>query len=323
MERHAYSADLCDRLELMAWGEAAAGLIDDIPHAPCAVVYLPPFVWGTPTRRTGRKSKNYRDGSELLLPARVTWSTPSVFLLRDGESAEVTWETEGLVGLPDSGTITLTAVSTDEGAERFSQPFVNIPTTHAIRVKTRPSVRRTLNDTVAGGRHAMWEVLQTLEQNLEWGFRKALASVTAEIGADLQPLDSVTVEGIQNEILYGQSGDRDSLALALVRRCLAAEPFSQVDPQMYIRRWAFSTSESAIRRKIGDPHIGRRIRAVAREINSDDPDEVVAEFSRRNPDLHVGRKRVADALSVQSRTWSISMTLTISGEDLRSTEASL
>lgn len=305
MQRHSYSADLCDRLELVARGEAAGPLIDaGVPDEGAAVVTLPLFAWATPSRDVGRKGRNRRGGDDLLLPFRIEWNCPPVFTLAPGESVEVSWAVEGASDIPRSGTVVIEAVLPgDRDADPISQPLVNFPTRARYHVQTRQIVRRALNDTANGGRHAMWDILQTIEKNLEWGFQRALSSVKSEMGTDARLVDDVTAETLKSEILYGREGEGEPLALSLVRRCLDGEFFSRVDPLLYVRRWTYSTSESAIRRHLGDPHVGRRIRALARELGTDDEAAVLDEFVRRYPELHVGPQRVSDALSAPVRAW--------------------
>ena len=56
-----------------------------------------------------------------------------------------------------------------------------------------------------------------------------------------------------------------------------------------------------IRRYIGDPHIGRQVRKIADEINSDDAELVAEEFARQRPKAHVGARRTKDALTAPQR----------------------
>jgi hypothetical protein len=183
-------------------------------------------------------------------------------------------------------------------------------------------VRASLDEAVIEGRLARWEILRMLEKNLEWNFRHAVASVTREMGLDKGVLDPIVGESLRNSILWGRDGEPESLALALIRRCLSKEPFTRVDPELYVRRWMYSTSESAVRRYIGDPHIGRRIRALARELGTQDQETVLREFNRRHPHENVGTRRVADAMSAQQRLFGLVSQLTLAGNESSLDDAS-
>jgi hypothetical protein len=165
--------------------------------------------------------------------------------------------------------------------------------------------RRTLDDLASDGRSARWEILHIFENNLRWNFERALRSVNVELGLESMPaIDRAASETIQNNILLGDDGRSDSLALRLINRCLEGEAFSRVDPECYVRRALFSGSESAIRRYIGDPHIGRKVRKVSDQIQSDDVDLITEEFSRQNPNAKLGSNRAKAALSATRRVKS-------------------
>ena len=162
--------------------------------------------------------------------------------------------------------------------------------------------RRMLDDLVSDGRNARWEILHIFENNLRWNFERALQSVNAELGLnEMSVIDRAASETIQNTILLGDDGSRDSLALRLISRCLEGEAFSRVDPERYVRQALFSGSESAIRRYIGDPHIGRQVRRVSDLIQSEDVDLVTEEFSRQRPRARLGSNRAKAALSTTQR----------------------
>ena len=316
-QRHPYSADLCDRLERVAWGEAAAKLLeDDHRRARFAVVVLPVFAWGHTQRATGRKSNS--PTGDLLFPVKIKWSdVPGpVFVLRPPKTTvAVSWEVLGIRDVGPRGQTNVTCSTEADGGNtelaRSIPPAIHAPILSGIRA------RRSLDELVNDGRNARWEILHIFEGNLRWNFDRALALVNAELGLDSMPaIDCATSETIQNHILLGGDprdvqdrrrvggdGRSESLALRLIDRCLDGKSFSRVDPEKYVRHALFSSSESAIRRYIGDPQIGRRVRRVANEIGSTDIDLVTDELARRDPTRprKIDTDRVNAALSTTRR----------------------
>ncbi len=304
--RHGYSSDICDRLERISWGARASEILDSRAKvANCTIATLPMFVWDHPSRDAGRKATSL-DG-DLLMPTRISWNTPSSVLLIDpSETFKASWKTpKGSTSSPSRGATEFTVVHDVAEATLLEQPLTSIPRALAAPIQRRMEARRTLIDLAKDGRNARWEILHIFEENLEWNFTRALASVKTEMRLSGNVLDRAASESLQNKILFGDgSSDKsepESLAFALIDRCLTKETFAKVDPGLYIRRWMFSTSESAIRRYIGDPHIGRKIRKVAQEIDANDERRVIEEFSRRYPKGHLGARRVKDALSAPQR----------------------
>lgn len=302
LRRHEYSAELCDRLERMAWGTCAREILDSRPQfANCAIATLPLFAWDRPVRDAGRKAKSAT--GELLLPVKIKWrdAPGSVVLLQAREKMELSWEAAGGSEIPSRGktSVVPAALATVEIHGEFTRA---IPKVIDAATLSRIETRRTLNEMASDGRNARWEILHIFEENLRWNFERALLSVKSELGLESMPVvDENAGEAIQNNILLGDDGRSDSLAFRLINRCLEGEAFSRVDPELYVRRALFSAAETGIRRHIGDPHIGRKVRKIAEEINSDDAELVAEEFARQNPNAHVGPKRTMDALSTPQR----------------------
>lgn len=301
LRRHDYSAELCDRLERMSWGQRAAELLESRPQlANCAIATLPLFAWDRPVRDAGRKTKSTT--GDLLLPVKIEWrGTPgSVVLLQAREKMELSWEAPGGSEIPSRGKTSV--VPAEIAAIGPHEVIRAVPRVIDAASLSRVEARRVLNDLASDGRIARWEILRTFEENLRWNFERALRSVKTELGLESIPVvDSEAGVMIQNSILLGDDGRSDSLALRLINRCLEGGAFSRVDPERYVRRALFSAAETGIRRHIGDPHIGRKVRKIAEEINSDDADRVAEEFARQNPKAHVGRRRTRDALSTPQR----------------------
>jgi hypothetical protein len=323
-QRHPYSAELCDRLEQIAWGDAATNILSrPLNRNSMALIQLPVFVWDHPLRTSGRKSKSRQDAARLLFPVRVKWAgvDSSILLLESGTTVTLEWSAPGCKNIASKGTMVVHAlkqgVMTNAEAREINFS-THVPPAVSVSSVGRLKVRTALQRYANVGRDSRWRVLRMFEENLRWNFTRALASVDADVLSGTQPrnggthvrdslseftrvIDVADAESIQTNILYGSDGDDKSLALTLIQRCLEGNAFDRVDPELYVRRWMFSTAESAIRRHIGDPHIGRTIRQVAREIDSDDPVVVREEFAKRFPKKSLGVSRTEAALSAASR----------------------
>ena len=300
-QRQPYSANLCDRLERIAWGESAATLLATDPQlARCAVAVLPVFAWGHTTRDTGRKSIS--PTGELLFPVKIRWlNVPGpVVVLHPKERLVVSWEALGNSDIGPRGKTEI--FPTDGSTVESYDATAPIPKEIYAPIFSKIEFRRTLDELVSDGRNARWEILHIFENNLRWNFERALQSVNVELGLDSMPVvDRAAGETIQNSILLGDDGRSDSLALRLIDRCLEGEAFSRVDPERYVRRALFSVAETAIRRYIGDPHIGRKVRRVSSQIRSDDVELITEEFARQNPNSKLGSNRAKAALSATRR----------------------
>jgi len=300
-QRHPYSAELCDRLERIAWGESATALLETNPRLTrCVVVTLPVFAWGHTTRDTGRKSLS--PTGELLFPVKIKWrNVPGpVVVSQPKERLVVSWEALGSSDISPRGKTEIFPI--DGSTVESYDPPVPIPKKIYAPILSKIDCRRTLNDLVSDGRTAKWEILHIFEGNLRWNFARALRSVHAELGLDSTPVvDRAASETIQNTILLGGDGQNNSLALRLIDRCLEGDAFSRVDPEKYVRRALFSSAETAIRRYIGDPHIGRQVRQVSNQIQSEDIDLITEEFARQNPRARLGADRAKAALSTTRR----------------------
>ena len=101
-------------------------------------------------------------------------------------------------------------------------------------------------------------------------------------------------------------GGQDDLSAGILRHVsekLAEDPLCplRVDPQRFVRLALHSLGVSAVRRYIGDPHVGPQLRRVVAELGSHDVEFVTRECARRLPNSHLGPSRVADALLTSAR----------------------
>lgn len=112
-------------------------------------------------------------------------------------------------------------------------------------------------------------------------------------------VDDVKLDQLRDHMLFGD-GDSPSAADRLLALCTAPTTFTKVDPLRYVTAALRRDSATTLRRAIGDPHVGRKVRSLARELGTTDVTTVVAEYRRRWPADHVAPDRAEQALSVGS-----------------------
>ena len=286
---------------------------------------LPTFTLVDPRLDLGRKGRG-RDGTVLRFPARVTWSLPPavqavatlaepvVVVIAGGSEVPVSWRASG-VGVSTSGSTVITtsqhshrssiapsllrsSAARDEGCLLDVGP---VPTVLQAPVLARHRAKSELDRLVADGKAALWEARQVLERHAEWMLRRRLAAVTAEIapGEGARLLDDTDLDVVRNELLLGDPDRRISPAYdRIIERCLDPSAFKRVDPERRVMQSLRSTTETALRRRIGDPHIGRKVRSLMSEESIESLDALLARYRERWPSDGVGVGRIAAALSV-------------------------
>jgi len=299
-ERHEWNERLCDQLQKIAWGRHATSLLaSPIPRRNQAIVTLPTWTWAEPKANMGRKARA-ADGGLLLLPLQVSWDVDSLFLASASETVTASWSAVG-AGYTLTGT---TSISTAPLPEPVEIDGSLVPTTIVAATLSRPRFASRLHEIAAEGRNAYWEALTDLEGHLRWAFQRAHSAVAAELypGQQRPVLDETSQEILQTKLLMGDEGDTNCVVSRLIDRCLAPGRFERVDPEKYVLTALVSASETAIRRRIADPHIGRKIRRFA----SSNPeattvDDVVASYALAYPNDHLSQKRAASALTAGHR----------------------
>lgn len=294
-DRHGWTDTWCSRLTRIMLGRVAAEHLASSPlPRRGAVVELPTWIW-LPAAGRGRKGIA-RDGGSLLMPARVEWSVPNPGIVPDGQMVTLRWRSHGMEQ-QISGTTTVTA-------GHAGASFVDgEPPAGAVAVATEPAaaLRRRLSDLSQDGAQAWWDALTSLEPFVERALTNGHAYLARDVhGRDGAPpvLDEVSLAQLRDHMLLGEEGDKASPVGRLIEGSLDAARFASVDPERYVMTALRRDAQEAIRRRIGDPHVGSRIRRVAQEIGSRDIGLVVAAYNDgRRSDL-IGPDRAEKALGV-------------------------
>lgn len=326
---------LCARLERIMHGQAAKAILaaGNLPER-AGIVTLPAWSWEHPLIDVGRKDKAHGTGERMLMPVRNTWDAPMVLLVAD-EAVPVSYRTRGmghatagqskLVRRP--GLAPVSAVTT--------LPSLAEPVFVGAGIQSRNIAY--LNALVKAGDNARWEMLSDLEPKLRSTVYKAHSSVSYEIGLStgvVEPmLDELGLDQIVDAMMYGElqdeddeTGERDkgkpSAIFRLIELCLEPECFLRVDPLRYMTKHMRRDAETQIRRRLGDPHIGPKIREIARRHPRAEIADIVEAYREVYPKDRLSLPRARAALSVSPSASARSTMLVPEGFNGRAYEGS-
>ena len=300
--RHVSLHTLTRNLHRSLVGDRAAELLKNVPALPRrgGVLVTPSWTWRFPRIDVGHKGYN-SDGERVLLPVRVTWDTSPVVVLERDEIFETGFAYSGM-GVSGSGVSSITYTTEDVHANDTNE----VPDSLSVKIQYKGKVVEELERLVADGQQAQWDIMAQLMPFVETAVEATHRYVSAEVSPNGQPvLDTTGREHIVTTLMYGNDESGQSMILNLLDRCKQPGTFLKVDPWMFMRRAISSAAESAIRRSIQDPHIGRKIRRVAEEIGTTDVDIVVDEYNKRFPKDRLARRRAEKALSAGSDVMAV------------------
>lgn len=306
--RHPTLAVLCGRYERIMHGLAAEELLaaGNLPDR-AGVVTLPAWSWEHPLIDVGRKAKAHRTGERMLMPVRNSFDTAVVVLVTDA-AVPVSHRTAGM-GHTFAGQSRLVPRPGEAPAVNVTE-LPTMATPVFVGAGTRSRTAAVLAALVADGKAARWEILTWLEPRLRSFAHQAHASVSYEIGLTtgvVEPmLDELTVEQIVDDMMYGSnSAEEDgretgkpSAMFRLIELCLKPETFLRVDPLKYMTKHMRRDVEAQIRRRLGDPHIGPKIREIARQYPRAEIADIVEAYRAVYPKDRLSLPRAEAALSV-------------------------
>jgi hypothetical protein len=315
-QRHAALEALCGRLESILWGRAAQALREaGLPEGEWDVVLLPAWDWRLPSMEIGRKGQDHASGEALLMPVRLDWGGNDALLqLADpaGPPPSYRWTAHSM-GWGDEGEIQLN-ICRSGPCQGLRDGRVS-PDNHSA-----PGIRRCtvedLDELVRAGRQSQWHLLFSLEPFVTSTVRKAHSAVSHEIGEStgrFQPvLHDTGIEQIVNVMMVGEptaEGVDTPSVPRLLEQCLRHDRFTKVDPLMFLRRNLRRDAEDQVRRAIGDPRIGPKVRRVARQMPGATLEEIVAAYRLEHPQDKLSTARAQAALQVGSDPMAHSVAL--------------
>jgi hypothetical protein len=241
------------------------------------------------------------------MPIRVAWSREPAFLIKPGEELPVSWT---LVGAGHSGSGQTTVIS---DRQCYVDPVAAgddlVPDSITFGVLNRPNLSKQLSGLESDGKAAMWELISDMETHLRWVLERAHTAVSAEInGTRIIPvLDDIGKEALVTSLLLGDN--KDGAVVRMLERCLLPTTFARVDPEKYVMSTLRPAAETAIRRNIGDPHIGRKVREFARQTSPEDISELVRAYRTAFPSDHLSSRRATTAMLLSQGTQQTPLSL--------------
>ena len=294
--RSGWLAWFCACLERILVARAAAGLAS--AQRATTMTVLPSWLWVTPPK------------GDFALPVRLAWAPGPVVVMPAGETATFRWEAVGL-GHTSAGVMSVTA------DRRPDPPLLREPGDAILAAGAIPAAitalvlpagraRRMLASLIADGEAARWETITALEPKALEAVRRAHAEIAAEVGpaADgtYRLLDRLDVQVLADRMLLGDTGSPGlAPVVRLIERCLSPGAFARVEPRRYVTSALRVYATEEIRRAIGDPHVGPKVRAAAAALGTTDVDAVIAYYRARRPADRLGRRRAEAALNILRR----------------------
>jgi hypothetical protein len=272
---HTVIESLCLNIQRYALGIQAAQLLE-LPRAERrskALVILPMWGWGQSLHSVGRKDRPFsQDGSEvdhdtkLLMPIRNHWDGGNLHLVSTGEIIS-----GSLIGSGHSGVVQarIVVAATGHPAVGIVEPS-ELMTIVSTSVGTK--VDQTLNQLVRDGQSAYWDmfrhwdnIVRRILERVSVGIIRELEEFNQE-SISYSPFDTACLDKIRDEILLGAKDEETRINKeSRLRHYLnqaASDPelFLNVEPQRFLNKNLTRDCTSALRREMGDPHIGPKVR---------------------------------------------------------------
>lgn len=304
-ENHPDIDVLCGWLQSIMLARDARVILDagDLP-ANGSVVVLPMWTWMHSAISVGRKD-HASDGGRLLLPVRLSWSTPSVVVIADGNSVDANYTLLGM-GHSGAGETTISS-SVDAPVSRTGLDGNLLPSVHEVRPTFQRMLVRELNKLVEDGEAAKWAMTMWLDKWTQHAVFVAHTALCFDVFGKAnyaKLLDDCTLSAIADDIMFSSAADNEieakpSAFARMLERCLNPSTFIKVDPLKYILTTIRENADRAVRSRADDPHIGPKIREVARRHNLTDVSQIVAVYKGLYPKDRLERRRATKALTVR------------------------
>lgn len=288
---------LCESIGDVIAGQAAQELLASRARPSTgSLIILPSWVWRIPIIDVGRKGRS-ATGELHTMPARIVWDGSPVHVLRPRQKLQIGWRITGL-GHGELGT-SLIHINGGYGVQIKPEP-----NQHMTPVR-RPfgsyhAFQKCVGAVVESGNEARWRIIASLELFTKSKLARANSTVAAELGeyhkyAISSVLDDIGLDDLLSQMLYGDGGS--SVISRLVDRGLKPDTFNRVDPMHYFSASIRARAEEAIRRRIGDPKVGPKVRRIFMKTNAKSIDELLTAYRKVYPKDSLARKRAIAALT--------------------------
>lgn len=307
-KRHPWLERFCERLAAVSTADASH--IADRDLREDALVVLPMWLYLVPETNVGSKANNG------LIPSRIVWRhededwSEDLRILQvspdDGEVI-LRWQAPGLGWKePACGKL---ALRCGPLREVVYDTQTGVPSD--VTAEPVCDVRTWASEAAHDGDHAAWELFEMLQvparqateracHNISWeiaGFRDGLDG-SVSLDRPVRPvIDAVSLEAAATELGLGKDGAESSPVWRLLRRCLLPNSFVRVEPLHFVQVSLLRDATAIVRRMIGDPHIGPKVRRVMREVKPDTTEELLVAYHKRYPGDRLSMRRAMKALT--------------------------
>lgn len=304
--RHPWNEQVTGLLERIALGKAAESIRPESLPEVGAIVELPTWTWAIAAIDVGAKDRG-ANGERLQLPVQVGWQPgPVVVVPADGHVVL----DNNVVGLGHTarGKTVVTATTGTVGTRTTpGEGNLSVPARVDVGTRLRRALVARREQLVDDGKLAYWQTIELLEPIVMSAIRRAEQHVTAEaydggVQGPGRALDAADLEAVTNRMLLGEDAKNPGAVQRLIGKCAtAAGQFAKVDPQRFIVMAISRDAKAAVRKQVGDPHIGPKVRAMAKQLGTTDLDVLLPAYRQRYPADNLSFRRATDALALWKR----------------------
>lgn len=289
---------ICSLLGDVITSQSAARLIPTIDTLPTSgdLITAPSWAWTPPRIDVGRKGKT-ASGELTKMPVRLDWTGGNVFVTARDENPDAPFR---FIGLGHDARISSRVLQTEDTilARYAGATFGSAP--ELVHFTSHRQLERNLRGLVKKGSHSRWELVSGLEPFTLRKLTQANGRVAAELGeyrahAAPKVLDEIAIDGLLADLLYGDG--QSSVIIRMLERGTNPLTFMRVDPMHYFAVNIRARAEEAIRRRIGDPKIGPKVRRVQAKVQAETVEELIEAYRLIHPKDALARKRAIAALT--------------------------
>lgn len=289
---------ICSSLGDMVTAKSAADMLASIDEAPESgdLTIGPSWVWLEPKIDVGRKGKT-SSGEITKMPVRLHWLGGNVKVTERGTNPELQVRVVGLGHDTQISSRVLTIEDTIGGI--YASSVMDIAP-ELVHFSAKGQLERNLRALINKGNHSRWELVNGLEPFALRKLKQANGRVAAELGeykihAAPKVLDELAIDDLLADLLCGDG--TSSVIIRMLERGADPLTFRRVDPMHYFAVNIRARAEEAIRRRIGDPKIGPKIRRVQAKVQAETVDELIEAYRLIHPRDALARKRAIAALT--------------------------
>lgn len=262
----------------------------------------------------GRSVRIVPYGTEERINWRVQDSslpelTGTIIVSLGDHGSDISGDLPPMTRLDVAGNLAAMGAADVAGKSRSSRSMSNPIEPTIIHLYSASEVKRHLAKISEHGREQMFALSGLLHPYARDAVNGASMRVYREIhGLDLiadaagHIIDEIERESVLDELMLG-THQVDSVVIRLVRRAAATDITVCKSVMQVMATAVWSGAETAVRHHIGDPHLGRVIRRLARELGNltgnvtVDASNVLEAYKQEFPEQRVGIGRVIDALT--------------------------